>query len=168
MDEDPEPKPYVLPTHPESEDEPYGRHSSGGRTHPPVSAGAVPSLPSAKFRTQESSVTSDIFSRSDHASSVGLLSPQEQPEASGSSSRERASSVAATCATRSDSPPLPSSPMSRRAKSRFTRMRSAGGNSGRQMVQEEDAGVVLDPDDKPPTVRTLPPAYNPEWHREPS
>lgn len=136
-----EAKPYILPTG-EGESHAYGQDPFEGGTHPPLPPGLDYSGHQGKSEAAASLYAS---TRSGRAGSVAT------------SMTSGARSVMSSSSSR------PASDMKRPLSlSQY----GAGGESSQAVaVQEEDAGMVAEPHEAP-ALRTLPPAYNPDWHHD--
>lgn len=172
---DNEAKPYILRSDVPSSEEPLEQRQfqPENRPLPPISRTAEGFAPRSKDRPVYYATPTTS------SSSSGPLSPQERPE-SGPNSRVDTAAISSTSASRTHIPHSRSGSgsgsgsgsrrgsgsTSRRDKHTHNVSLSSRGrteNSRETAVQEEDAGIIIDPEET--SLKPLPPAYNPTWGR---
>jgi len=191
---DEEPKPYILPGRSEAENSSHRPESAYRRSVPPLLTGAhhdsksraqmtfyprggEPVSEEGLLSPQERSAASGSgsYGRTNSTATAGHGYETSGPMSGTSDLRSGTSaSRSGTIGSRSGGSGPRSGTSSSRSDSTSWRQRRrdtktpssprGAGESSEPAVQEEDAGVVLEPEDEP-VARTLPPAYNPEWDR---
>lgn len=154
--EDSEVTPYIPHSAVHSSDEPSEQRQSQpeDRPPPPIPRKADGSAPRSKDRS-----VYYLSNPTDQGSSTsGPLSSQERSESESNPhvSTPPMSTTGPTLASRSGS-------TSKQTRSRSLSSRGRAGGSREATFQEEDAGIVIDPEEE---MTMLPPAYNPTWGRD--
>jgi hypothetical protein len=125
---------------------------------PPVPPGVDPVAPFSKFRpavqhrrVEQGTKSGSLPSSSEHpATSTSSIHTSSLPPTGSSASGSVVPSTQAVTTSLTD------------AQDRVTPQPHANSEVSQESAREEDAGVVLDPEEVPAS-RSLPPAYNPDW-----